>query len=79
MVEGGATVINSFLKCAYQSSGEPIINTLIITTAPTLVGDEGVGYKVDFSGGQRSAVGTVLPWFDHINSSTYSADSTYSK
>lgn len=49
MVEGGATIINSFLKCAQQSHGltvQPMVDTIIITTAPMFVGDGGVGYKV---------------------------------
>ncbi|KAI6135511.1 dihydrofolate reductase-like domain-containing protein [Pisolithus croceorrhizus] len=49
MVEGGATVINNFLKCTQQSHDstvQPIVDTIIITTAPMFVGDGGVGYEV---------------------------------
>jgi 2,5-diamino-6-(ribosylamino)-4(3H)-pyrimidinone 5'-phosphate reductase len=43
MVEGGARVIASFFA-------EPrCIDTLIITTAPLLVGGDGVGYDVRLS------------------------------
>jgi riboflavin biosynthesis pyrimidine reductase len=38
MVEGGARVIQSFL------SSEHIVDALIVTTAPALVGQNGVGY-----------------------------------
>lgn len=37
MVEGGAQIIASFLS-------EAVVDTLIITTSPVLVGDAGVGY-----------------------------------
>ncbi|KAF7303231.1 Methionine aminopeptidase 2 [Mycena kentingensis (nom. inval.)] len=40
MVEGGARVIESFLRT------ENCVDTLIITTAPLLVGQQGVGYIV---------------------------------
>lgn len=55
MVEGGATIINSFLKCSQQSDGlgaPPVIDIIIITTAPMFVGDGGVGYEV---GGSKQA------------------------
>ncbi|OAX40874.1 bacterial bifunctional deaminase-reductase [Rhizopogon vinicolor AM-OR11-026] len=44
MVEGGAAVIGSFLAESARAKPSTIIDTLIITIAPTLVGDEGVGY-----------------------------------
>ena len=44
MVEGGATIIDTFLAESARAEPNPIIDTLIITIAPTLVGDEGVGY-----------------------------------
>jgi 2,5-diamino-6-(ribosylamino)-4(3H)-pyrimidinone 5'-phosphate reductase len=40
MVEGGARIIQSFLSAA---SGH-LVDALIVTTAPILVGCEGVGY-----------------------------------
>lgn len=61
MVEGGATVINGFLKYAHKPycQGDPLgLDTIIITTtAPILVGDDGTGYKVGFSEEQRNDVG----------------------
>ncbi|EJD04204.1 bacterial bifunctional deaminase-reductase [Fomitiporia mediterranea MF3/22] len=39
MVEGGATVISSFLQ-----SG--LVHSLIVTVCPTIVGDEGIAYDV---------------------------------
>lgn len=42
MVEGGARVIQSFL--ATEASCHGCIDMVIITVAPTLVGDDGVGY-----------------------------------
>ncbi|OJA10317.1 hypothetical protein AZE42_05183 [Rhizopogon vesiculosus] len=44
MVEGGAAVVGSFLAESARAKPNTIIDTLIITIAPTLVGDEGVGY-----------------------------------
>ncbi|CAA7264850.1 unnamed protein product [Cyclocybe aegerita] len=38
MVEGGARIIASFLS-------EPVVDALIVTIAPVLVGDAGVGYQ----------------------------------
>ncbi|EIW86954.1 bacterial bifunctional deaminase-reductase, partial [Coniophora puteana RWD-64-598 SS2] len=49
MVEGGARIIRSFLNqhADERAAGrEGLIDNLIITLAPTLVGDEGVGYGV---------------------------------
>ncbi|KAF8078983.1 dihydrofolate reductase-like domain-containing protein [Lyophyllum atratum] len=42
MVEGGARIIASFF--AEAPSGRSVIDSLIVTVAPTLVGTEGVGY-----------------------------------
>lgn len=44
MVEGGARVIASFLA---ENAARGIIDSIIVTVAPTLVGGEGVGYRVD--------------------------------
>lgn len=41
MVEGGARVIQSFLS-------ERLVDALIVTTAPVLVGGDGVGYSEGF-------------------------------
>jgi 2,5-diamino-6-(ribosylamino)-4(3H)-pyrimidinone 5'-phosphate reductase len=47
MVEGGARVIGSFFaETTPLETGEGIIDTLIMTVAPTLVGADGVGYGV---------------------------------
>jgi len=43
MVEGGATVISSFLN-----SG--MVDNLIVTVAPTVVGHQGIGYEVKGEG-----------------------------
>ena len=42
MVEGGARVIQSFL--AAEATHRGCIDKVIITVAPALVGDDGVGY-----------------------------------
>lgn len=42
MVEGGAQIIGSF----FAEIEESIIDSIIITVAPTFVGSEGVGYGV---------------------------------
>ncbi|KAG6335092.1 hypothetical protein ID866_4001 [Astraeus odoratus] len=71
MVEGGATVINSFLECAYQSYGSgspPIFDILIITTTPTLVGDDAVGYKCC-----TDQFSNKLPW-QHIRTEVMGKD-----
>ena len=41
MVEGGARIIRSFLSSAAPGR---LIDALIVTTAPVLVGCDGVGY-----------------------------------
>lgn len=43
MVEGGARVIDSFF-CAKAPSEDSVVDTLIVTVAPTFIGDGGVGY-----------------------------------
>ncbi|KAK1234857.1 2,5-diamino-6-(ribosylamino)-4(3H)-pyrimidinone 5'-phosphate reductase [Marasmius sp. AFHP31] len=48
MVEGGARVIKSFFGEEFSSSsGQGIIDTIIVTVAPTFVGHNGVGYGID--------------------------------
>ncbi|TDL28068.1 bacterial bifunctional deaminase-reductase [Rickenella mellea] len=54
MVEGGATVISSFLISGH-------VDNLIVTVAPTFVGEEGLSYEV---GGAN----TPLPSMEHLNS-----------
>lgn len=52
MVEGGASVIGSFLAEASSIQNttsnmrQSIIDTVIVTVAPTFVGDDGVGYGI---------------------------------
>ncbi|KAF9245876.1 dihydrofolate reductase-like domain-containing protein [Melanogaster broomeanus] len=70
MVEGGATVIGAFLNQASQPCNpatSPVVDTLIVTVAPTLVGDGGVGYKVGFSGEQ-------LNGFTHVRTDLMGKD-----
>lgn len=57
MVEGGASVINAFMNQASQPRGpgeSPVIDSLIVTVAPILVGDDGLGYTVGASGDKLS-------------------------
>jgi len=50
MVEGGARVIDSFLQANLST---PLVDSLIVTVAPTLVGSGGVAYETNTSGGQH--------------------------
>ena len=52
MVEGGARVIQSFLNEPRNASD--VIDSVIVTVAPTFVGDDGVGYGANISGGSVS-------------------------
>lgn len=47
MVEGGQQVISSFLSHREPSTSVPVVDTLIVTVAPTLVGPSGVGVTVE--------------------------------
>ncbi|KAI0692946.1 dihydrofolate reductase-like domain-containing protein [Cytidiella melzeri] len=52
MVEGGARVIQSFLKETQSCAGGtaiPVVDTVIITVAPIIVGAGGVGYVCDLT------------------------------
>lgn len=65
MVEGGASVINTFLNQASQPRGpgeSPVVDTLIVTVAPTLVGDDGLGYTAGISGDILSVSNHVFLW-----------------
>ncbi|KAF5368408.1 hypothetical protein D9758_002165 [Tetrapyrgos nigripes] len=44
MVEGGARVIRSFFSASTSSR---LVDSIIVTVAPTFVGDDGVGYSYD--------------------------------
>ena len=54
MVEGGASIIGSFLTEALPSlrsmPSKSIVDTVIITIAPTFVGDDGIGYGTGRAG-----------------------------
>ncbi|KAG1845457.1 dihydrofolate reductase [Suillus subalutaceus] len=63
MVEGGATIIDSFL--AEPARTKP--NIIIVTIAPTLIGDNGVGY-----GKKLSA--TQIPSLKHIRTEVMGRD-----
>ena len=43
MVEGGARIVGSFL-----AAPKKIVDTLIITVSPILVGSDGVGYQCKY-------------------------------
>lgn len=49
MVEGGAQIIRSFIQ-------SPIVDNLIITMAPTFIGEHGVGYGLDIEGSGTNLV-----------------------
>ncbi|KAH7886027.1 dihydrofolate reductase-like domain-containing protein [Phlebopus sp. FC_14] len=72
MVEGGATVIGTFLGQAAQShrSGKRIVDTLVVTVAPKLVGDDGVAYSAGSSGEQLHNV----PELKHIRTAVMGRD-----
>lgn len=66
MVEGGARVIQSFLAES-QSAGaadisSQVVDTIIVTVAPTIVGDEGVGYGTSIS---SASVSNFSSLFDY--------------
>ncbi|KLO20088.1 bacterial bifunctional deaminase-reductase [Schizopora paradoxa] len=61
MVEGGASVISSFI-------GSGLVDRLVVTVCPTLVGDEGVAYNVgtvpslEYMRSQSVGRDTVMAW-----------------
>ncbi|KAJ3573548.1 hypothetical protein NP233_g2352 [Leucocoprinus birnbaumii] len=63
MVEGGARIINSFLQASLST---PLIDALIVTVAPTLVGADGVSYT--------SAVPTGIPLLQHFDTQAVGND-----
>ncbi|KAG2755392.1 bacterial bifunctional deaminase-reductase [Suillus brevipes Sb2] len=67
MVEGGATIIGSFLAEPARTQPNAIIDTLIVTIAPTLVGNDGIGY-----GEKLSA--TQIPSLKHIRTEVMGQD-----
>ncbi|TRM70517.1 dihydrofolate reductase-like domain-containing protein [Schizophyllum amplum] len=61
---GGAGVIRSFLNA---TSAGGVVDTVIVTVAPTFVGDDGVGYGVQLSeGGRFKYVSTQLVGADAV-------------
>lgn len=42
MIEGGSRVISSFLRAPLRDDGTSLVNSVVITVAPTFIG-EGVG------------------------------------
>lgn len=54
MVEGGASIIGSFLtETSFSLRSKPskgIVDTVIITIASTFVGDDGIGYGIGLGG-----------------------------
>ncbi|KAG2120600.1 dihydrofolate reductase [Suillus discolor] len=67
MVEGGATVIGSFLAECARTKPNTIIDTLIITIAPMLIGDDGVGYG-------EKLLATQIPSLKHIQTEVMGRD-----
>ena len=70
MVEGGASVIRSFLHAAREQDGhdggggeaqEKCVDALVVTVAPTVVGDAGVGYGGGLRAEEVSVRTTPLP------------------
>jgi len=61
MVEGGAKVIQSFLTSAKSS-----VDVIIVTVAPILVGDNGVGYGTNLYS---------LPELEHMQTELFGKDS----
>ncbi|KAI0715008.1 bacterial bifunctional deaminase-reductase [Earliella scabrosa] len=70
MVEGGARVIGSFLSAAQRSDpdGGKVVDALVVTVAPTLVGDAGVGYG-------SGLFAETLPRFEHVRTEVFGPDS----
>lgn len=52
MVEGGARIIQCFLSETQpdaEGKNVPIVDSIIITVAPTIVGAGGIGYECDLT------------------------------
>lgn len=79
MVEGGASVIRSFLAASIPAKSEhsqdagtehanaSVVDTLIITVSPVLVGKDGVSYGSDLSARE-------LPGLQHIKTELFGRD-----
>lgn len=64
MVEGGARVIQSFLaestKADASAASTRAVDSVIVTVAPILVGDDGVGYGSNVHGSEVSDLSTIM-------------------
>jgi len=74
MVEGGAKVIQSFLAAAKHTPSSTsddavggVVDTIIITVAPTFVGRDGTGYG-------SNLVSTELPVLRHLTTQMFGHD-----
>jgi len=69
MVEGGAQIIKSFLSASKPtpSNTHGLVDTIIITVAPVLVGDEGIGYSGDL-------IGSEVPNLEHLKTEVFGKD-----
>ncbi|KZT08650.1 bacterial bifunctional deaminase-reductase [Laetiporus sulphureus 93-53] len=71
MVEGGARVIKSFLadagKRSANGSKTSVVDTVVITVAPTLVGKDGIGYGSDLAASE-------LPALEHVETQLFGRD-----
>ncbi|EGN95723.1 hypothetical protein SERLA73DRAFT_186910 [Serpula lacrymans var. lacrymans S7.3] len=56
MVEGGAKVIGSFLSNSQKSDAAGLVDVLIVTVAPIMVGNEGVGYEANTNEGHAPLI-----------------------
>ncbi|KAI0785320.1 dihydrofolate reductase-like domain-containing protein [Irpex lacteus] len=72
MVEGGAKIIQSFLKetqPGLDGKAVPIVDSIIITVAPTIVGVDGLGYDCDLTA-QVSTLGQL----EHVQTELFGRD-----
>ncbi|KAI0652403.1 bacterial bifunctional deaminase-reductase [Trametes meyenii] len=69
MVEGGARVIRSFLSATHAPTkpSSEVVDALVITVAPTLVGSAGVGYGAELHA-------DTLPTFQHVRTEVFGPD-----
>ncbi|KZP28804.1 bacterial bifunctional deaminase-reductase [Athelia psychrophila] len=65
MVEGGASIIASFLAQAHPAIGS--LDAIIVTVAPVFVGDDGTGYGIGLSGDQ-------IPQLQHVRTELMGQD-----
>ena len=65
MVEGGAQIISSFMQ-------EDVVDALIVTVAPTMVGEAGIGYG--FAGSSPDSV-VEFQSLQHVYTGVFGKDS----